>query len=53
MRIGRAIIIPAIATLGVAGATLAGTLAPVAANAASVQVLAQGPAAVGQLYYHL
>jgi hypothetical protein len=53
MRIGRSVIISAIVSVGVAGAALAGTVAPLAANAASVQVAAQAPASVYWIYYHL
>jgi hypothetical protein len=44
MRIGRAIIIPAILTLGVAGASLAVTATPMAAaHTSTVHVVAQAP----------
>ena len=44
MRIGRAIIIPAIVALGVAGSTLAVTATPLAAaHTSNVHVVAQAP----------
>src|ERR1700722_1406005 len=52
MRIGRAIIIPAILALGVAGPVLASTSMPSAAGQVSnVQVVAQG-AMTPSIYYH-
>jgi hypothetical protein len=52
MRIGRAIIIPAILTLGVAGSTLAVTAAPaVAAHVSNVHVVAQAPE-VSNVFLH-
>jgi hypothetical protein len=54
MRIGRAILIPAILTLGVAGSTVAAIATPVAAapHASHVHVLAQGNLPVPGVYYH-
>jgi hypothetical protein len=55
MRIGRGIIIPAIVTLGVAGSSLAFTMAPAATAAvhtSSVHVAAQGPLVVPGVYCH-
>ncbi len=52
MRIGRAIIIPAILALGVAGSILAGSAAPVAAvHAPGVHVQAAAPAGP-DIFYH-
>lgn len=56
MRIGRAVIIPAILALGVAGSTVAGTATALASvhthqSAASITPLG-GPAASPSLYYH-
>lgn len=54
MRTGRAIIIPAIIALGVAGASLAGTAMPAtAAHPTNVQVQAQAPVSALQIYYHV
>ena len=53
MRIGRAIIIPAIIALGVAGSVLAGSAMPVTAGPAStVQVQAAASSATPNVYYH-
>ena len=53
MRIGRAIIIPAILALSAAGSILAGSAVPVvAAQASSVSVLSAAPAATPYVYYH-
>jgi hypothetical protein len=55
MRIGRAIVIPALFTLAMAGYSLAGTAAPAAAAAhiSSVHVLATGAApALSGVFYH-
>jgi len=50
MRIGRAIVIPAILTLGVAGSALVGTATTTAAvHASNVHVVAQGTV---NLYFH-
>jgi hypothetical protein len=51
MRIGRAIVIPVILTLGAAGASLAGTATPVAAvHVTDIHVVAQSLS--GTVYYH-
>jgi hypothetical protein len=53
MRIGRAVIIPAILTLGVAGSSLAATAIPVAAaHVSNVHVLASGHAPAPRVYQH-
>lgn len=53
MRIGRALIIPAILALGVAGSILAGSAMPVAAvHAPSVHVQAVTVSSVPNMYYH-
>ena len=53
MRIGRLIIIPAIAALGVAGSTLAASAIAVAAgNAPSVHAQAAAPTQSPDIYYH-
>jgi hypothetical protein len=54
MRIGRAFIIPAILTLGVAGSALVGTAIPVAAaaNAPIVQVGTTTGLSTGTNMYH-
>ncbi len=54
MRIGLAIIIPAVVTLTVAGSSLAGTAAlPSAAHIGTAHLLAQGAApVVSGVYYH-
>jgi hypothetical protein len=54
MRIGRAILIPAILTLSVAGSTLAATATPAAAgpHVSNVHVLAQGNLPGPDVYYH-
>ena len=53
MRTGRAIIIPAILTLGVLGSTVVGTAMPVAAgHVVHVKVLAQGQHGGTNVYYH-
>ena len=53
MRIGRAIIIPAIAALGVAGSAVAGSAMAVAtAHAPSVHVQAPVAAGIPYIYYH-
>jgi hypothetical protein len=53
MRIGRTIIVPAIVTLGLAGATLAASATAVtAAHVSSVQVQAQGPVAAPGVLFH-
>jgi hypothetical protein len=53
MRIRRAIIIPVILTLGLAGSSLAGTAAPsAAAHMSSIHVQAQGSAAVPRVFFH-
>jgi len=53
MRIGRAFIIPAILTLGVAGSALVGTAIPAAAaNAPIVQVGTTGGLSIGTNMYH-
>jgi hypothetical protein len=52
MRIGRAIIIPAILTLGVAGSSLAVTATPMAAaHTSNVHVVAQAPE-VSNVFLH-
>jgi hypothetical protein len=53
MRIGRAIVIPAILALGVAGWTLASAAAPVAAaHVSTVHVVAQGTTSDNGVYFH-
>ncbi len=53
MRIGRALIIPAILALGAAGSILAGSAMPVAAvHAPSVHVQAVTVSSVPNMYYH-
>ena len=53
MRIGRALIIPAILALGVAGSILSGSAMPVAAvHAPSVHVQAVTVSSVPNMYYH-
>jgi hypothetical protein len=53
MRIGRAIIIPAILALGAAGTILAGSAMPIAAgHAPSLHVQAASSSAAPNLYYH-
>lgn len=53
MRIRRAIIVPAILALGVAGSVLAGSATPVAAGlAASVHVQAAASSAAPNTFYH-
>jgi hypothetical protein len=53
MRIGRAIIIPAILALGVGGSILAGSAAPVAAvHAPSVHVQADAAPTGPYTFYH-
>jgi hypothetical protein len=54
MRIGLAIVIPAVLTLTVAGSTLAGTAAPAAAaHISTAHLLADGSgSAVSGVYYH-
>ncbi len=53
MRIGRALIIPTILALGVAGSILAGSAMPVAAvHAPSVHVQAVTVSSVPNMYYH-
>jgi hypothetical protein len=54
MRIGRAIVIPAIVALGVAGSALASTAVPATAgHVTNVKVLAQGAVSGPDVYYHL
>jgi hypothetical protein len=53
MRIGRAIIIPAILALGAAGSILAASAMPTAAgHAASIHVQAASSSANPNLYFH-
>lgn len=53
MRIGRAIIIPAILAFGMAGSILAGSAAPVAAgHAPSVQAQKAAHGAAPDIFYH-
>lgn len=53
MRIGRAIIIPAILALGVTGSVLSGAgMAAAAGHAPSAHVLATASSAAPQTYYH-
>ncbi len=53
MRIGRALIIPAIVALGVAGSVLAGSAMPVAAvHAPTVHVQAVTVSSVPGMYFH-
>lgn len=53
MRIGRALTIPAIVTLGMAGSILATTAAPVAAgHTAIVHVQALGSHSIPGVFYH-
>jgi hypothetical protein len=57
MRIGRAIIIPAILALGVAGSTVAGSAIAVSsghlhAHMSGTHVQADGPAASPYIYFH-
>ena len=54
MRIGRAIIIPAIVTLGVTGSILVGPATSIAAGQApTAHVLADTGPTIPQLYYHI
>jgi len=54
MRIGRAIIIPAIVTLGVTGSILVGPATSIAAGQApAAHVLADTSSTIPILYYHL
>lgn len=53
MRIGRAIIIPAILALSVAGPVMVGSAMPSAAGqVANVHVVAQGAVMTPSIYYH-
>lgn len=53
MRIRRAITIPAILTIGMAGASLAGTATPAAAaNVSNIHVVAQGYTLLPCVYLH-
>ena len=53
MRIGRALIIPSIVALGVAGSALVGSALPaVAANAPVVQAHKTGPSTSLMVYHH-
>jgi hypothetical protein len=53
MRIGRAIIIPAILALSVAGSAMVGSAMPSAAgHLANVHVVAQGAVMTPSIYYH-
>ncbi len=53
MRIGRAIIIPAIVALGVAGSALSGSVVSAAAgHTASVHVQASAPSVTPYMVYH-
>jgi hypothetical protein len=53
MRIGRAIVLPTILTLGIAGASLAGAAMPAtAAQVSAVHVQAQGAVLVPWTYCH-
>jgi hypothetical protein len=52
MRIGRALTIPAIVTLGMAGSILATTATPAAAAHTAVHVQATGTFSVPYVFYH-
>jgi hypothetical protein len=53
MRIGRAIIIPFILTMGISGAAVAGSVMPAAAAATTVAHAPANPSvALSQGYYH-
>jgi hypothetical protein len=52
MRIGRAFIIPAILTLGVAGSALVGTAAPVAAANVPIITVHSTSLSIGADMYH-
>jgi hypothetical protein len=53
MRTGRALIIPAILSLGLVGSTVAGTAMPVATgHVVHIKVLAHGQYSGSHVYYH-
>jgi hypothetical protein len=52
MRIGRALTVPAIVTLGMARSILATTAAPVAAAQTAVNIQASGTQAIPYVFYH-